>query len=299
VKGCGVAVARPQGHSWAPPRRSVAGERGNHPTAPVPVLAGRAGRGGEARRRPRAMGWGGGPVVVRARESRVHGEGVQRVHAREGLQWLEALVNTDEPWPDLDGAAQRVQRMQTKLHHWAAEDPSRRFADLFNLICHPDFLTVAWDRVRGNKGARTAGVDRVVPAFISGEATIEAFLASAREQLKARPFTPLPVRERLIPKPGKRGQFRRLGIPAAMDRLVQASLVLVWEPIFEADFSRSATAFAQGVGARTPSPRSTTSAPRVTTGCSGRTSRRASTRSTTPPSWAGGAVGSSTSASWP
>jgi len=149
---------------------------------------------------------------------------------------LEALVNTDEPWPDLEGAEQRVQRMQTKLHQWAAEDPSRRFADLFNLICHPDFLTVAWGRVRGNKGARTAGVDRVVPAFISGEATIEAFLTSARAQLKARRFTPLPVRERLIPKPGKRGQVRRLGIPAAMDRLVQASLVLVLEPIFEADF---------------------------------------------------------------
>ncbi len=145
-------------------------------------------------------------------------------------------MNTDEPWPDLEGAEQRVQRMQTKLHQWAAEDPSRRFADLFNLICHPDFLTVAWGRVRGNKGARTAGVDRVVPAFISGEATIEAFLTSARAQLKARRFTPLPVRERLIPKPGKRGQVRRLGIPAAMDRLVQASLVLVLEPIFEADF---------------------------------------------------------------
>jgi RNA-directed DNA polymerase len=149
---------------------------------------------------------------------------------------LEALVNTDEPWPDLDGAEQRVQRMQTKLHHWAADDPGRRFVDLFNLICHPDFLAVAWDRVRGNKGARTAGVDRVIPAFISGQATTEAFLSGAREQLRSRAFIPLPVRERLIPKPGKRGQFRRLGIPAAMDRLVQASLVLVLEPIFEADF---------------------------------------------------------------
>jgi RNA-directed DNA polymerase len=55
--------------------------------------------------------------------------------------------------------------------------------------------------VRGNKGARTAGVDRVAPAFITGEATIEAFLAHAREQLKAGTFVPLPVRERLIPKP--------------------------------------------------------------------------------------------------
>jgi RNA-directed DNA polymerase len=144
-------------------------------------------------------------------------------------------VNTGESWPDPYQAEQRVQRMQTKLHQWAAADPGRRFDDLFNLICHPDFLTVAWERVRGNKGARTAGVDRVIPVFISGEATIQAFLSTAREQLRSRTFVPLPVRERLIPKPGKHGQWRRLGIPAAMDRLVQASLVLVLEPIFEAD----------------------------------------------------------------
>lgn len=126
--------------------------------------------------------------------------------------------------------------MQTKLHRWAAEDPGRRFDDLFNLIYDPDFLTVAWERVRGNKGGRTPGVDRVIPAFISDDADIVAFLGEAREVLKTRTFVPLPVRERMIPKPGKRGQFRRLGIPSAMDRLVQASLVLVLEPIFEADF---------------------------------------------------------------
>jgi len=57
--------------------------------------------------------------------------------------------------------------MQAKLHLWAAGDPGRRFDDLYNLICHPDFLAVAWDRVAGNKGARTPRVDRVIPAFIS------------------------------------------------------------------------------------------------------------------------------------
>ena len=126
--------------------------------------------------------------------------------------------------------------MQTKLHQWAVDDPDRRFDDLYNLVHHPDFLTVAWERVRGNKGARTAGVDRVIPAFIADDADIVAFLRNTREQLKARTFTPLPVRERMIPKPGSGGKLRRLGIPTAMDRLVQASLVLVLEPIFEADF---------------------------------------------------------------
>lgn len=127
--------------------------------------------------------------------------------------------------------------MQTKLHQWATEDPGRRFQDLFNLVYHPDFLTVAWERVKGNKGARTAGVDGVAPSLVAASPDIvAAFLADAREQLKSRTFTPLPVRERMIPKPGSGGKFRKLGIPSTMDRLVQASLVLVLEPIFEATF---------------------------------------------------------------
>ncbi|MGI5135598.1 reverse transcriptase domain-containing protein [Streptomyces sp. CA-106110] len=149
---------------------------------------------------------------------------------------LTTLVNTGELWPDPDGAWLRVRRMQTKLHQWAVDDPDRRFDDLYNLVHHPDFLTVAWERVRGNKGARTAGVDRVIPAFIADDADIVAFLKNTREQLKARTFTPLPVRERMIPKPGGGGKLRTLGIPTAMDRLVQAALVLVLEPIFEASF---------------------------------------------------------------
>ncbi|ETZ40308.1 reverse transcriptase family protein [Mycobacterium avium MAV_120809_2495] len=148
----------------------------------------------------------------------------------------EALVNTGElSWPDPDQAAWQVRQMQRKLHHWAVEDSDRRFDDVFNLVHHPDFLTVAWERVRGNKGARSAGVDRLTPASITGDAETVAFLSHVRTELKARTFAPLPVREILIPKPGS-SKLRRLGIPTAMDRTVQASLLLVLEPIFEADF---------------------------------------------------------------
>lgn len=160
-------------------------------------------------------------------------------------------MNTGESWPDVDTAWLRVRRMQTKLHQWAVDDPDRRFDDLFNLIHHPDFLTVAWERVRSNKGGRTPGIDRVIPAFISDDADVEAFLSDACEHLKSRTFTPLPVRERMIPKPGQRGEFRRLGIPSAMDRLVQASLVLVLEPIFEADFKPVSYGFRRSVAPRT------------------------------------------------
>jgi RNA-directed DNA polymerase len=54
----------------------------------------------------------------------------------------------------------RVREMQTKLHRWAVTDPGRRFDDLYNLVCDPAFLQIAWERVAGNSGARTAGVDR-------------------------------------------------------------------------------------------------------------------------------------------
>jgi RNA-directed DNA polymerase len=148
---------------------------------------------------------------------------------------LEALVNTGEPWPDLYQAEQRVQRMQAKLHQWAADDPGRRFDDLFNLICHPDFLTVAWGRVRGNKGARTARVDRVIPRSSPARPPLRPSWARRGSSCGPAPCAAAGTGT-VDPKPGKRGQWRRLGIPAAMDRLVQASLVLVLEPIFEADF---------------------------------------------------------------
>lgn len=141
-------------------------------------------------------------------------------------------MNTSVPWPSLAEAETRVLVMQTKLHNWAKADPGRRFDDLFNLVHDPAFLVVAWRRVRANKGARTAGVDGVTPRSIGPRAA--ELLAKLRAELKARRFAPQRVREKAIPKAS--GKIRRLGIPTTVDRVVQASLKLVLEPIFEADF---------------------------------------------------------------
>ncbi len=141
-------------------------------------------------------------------------------------------MNTGAPWPGLDEARSRVLVMQTKLHQWAKADPGRRFDDLANLVYDPAFLVVAWNQVRGNKGARTAGVDGVAPRSIV--AGVEALLGQLRDDLKAGRFVPQRVREKAIPKAS--GKVRRLGIPTVADRVVQASLKLVLEPIFEADF---------------------------------------------------------------
>jgi RNA-directed DNA polymerase len=143
-------------------------------------------------------------------------------------------VNTGAPWPDADQAEARVLGIQTKLHRWATDDPKRRFDDLYNLVHDPAVLLVAWRRVRANRGARSAGVDGETARSIEAGRGVGALLSDLRADLKTRRFAPLPVRERLIPKRG--GKFRRLGIATVTDRVVQAALKLVLEPIFEADF---------------------------------------------------------------
>jgi RNA-directed DNA polymerase len=144
------------------------------------------------------------------------------------------LVNTDALEDAAFSAERRVLEIQAKLHRWAREDPHRRFDDLFNLVADPAFLLVAWMRVRGNKGARTPGVDGRTVYYVENVRGVEDFLDALRSQIKDRTFRPLPVRERMIPKAN--GKLRRLGIASVADRTVQASLKLVLEPIFEADF---------------------------------------------------------------
>lgn len=147
------------------------------------------------------------------------------------------LVNTGDLArdPALWAAGRRVLEIQAKLHQWARSDPGRRFDDLYNLVCDPAFLRVAWYRVRGNRGARSAGVDGMTAWHVENTVGVETLVGGLREALKARSFRPLPVRERMIPKPGT-SKKRRLGIATVRDRVVQAALKLVLEPVFEADF---------------------------------------------------------------
>jgi RNA-directed DNA polymerase len=126
--------------------------------------------------------------------------------------------------------------MQAKLHRWAAADPGRRFDDLFNFVHDPATLIVAFSRVAGNQGANTPGVDGMTAAYVGEVVGVPGFLGDLRAAVKDGSFRPLPVRERKIPKPGGSGKVRKLGIPVIADRVVQAALKLVLEPIFEAGF---------------------------------------------------------------
>ena len=149
------------------------------------------------------------------------------------------------------GSWSRVAEMQAKLHRWAAADPGRRFDDLFNFVHDPATLIVAFDRVAGNQGANTPGVDGLTVADVEETIGVPGFLDDLRAQLKTGTFRPLPVRERKIPKPGGSGKVRKLGIPTIADRVVQAALKLVLEPIFEAGLPAGLLRVpAQAAGAR-------------------------------------------------
>ena len=153
-------------------------------------------------------------------------------------------MNTGVLWPDADAARWQVRRIQTKLHRWATDDPDRRFDDLYNLVYDPAVLVDAWQRVKSNRGARSAGVDGLTAYYITAIRGEQVFLSELRDDLKARGFHPIPVREVMIPKPG--GKRRRLGIATVADRVVQAALKTVLEPIFEADFQPCSYGFRPG-----------------------------------------------------
>jgi group II intron reverse transcriptase/maturase len=137
--------------------------------------------------------------------------------------------------------------MQRKLYRWSRSDPSRVFSDLFNLVHDRRTLALAWKNLCRNQGSRTPGVDGLTRQKIEeGPGGASEFLERLREELRTGRYTPQPVRQKLIPKPGKPGKFRPLGIPTLRDRLVQMALKIILEPIFEAGFYPNSYGFRRG-----------------------------------------------------
>ena len=129
----------------------------------------------------------------------------------------EPPPNGSEPpseWPSFSQPEKRVLEHKRKLHRWARNEPQRRFADLFNLVCDRATLMHAWERVAGNKGSMTAGVDAVTRDAVVRDDGLIPFLENLRRSLRDGSFTPLPVRQTTIPKKG--GKVRYLGIPTGI-----------------------------------------------------------------------------------
>lgn len=156
----------------------------------------------------------------------------------------DAALNSAAPDSDLVEARAWVLQIQTKLHQWATRDSDKRFDDLFNLVCHPATLAVAWDQIKRNRGSQTAGVDGETRWYIEHRRGTTVFLTDIRTALRDRTFRPCPVRRHCIPKAG--GKVRYLGIPTIRDRVVQMAFKLILEPIFEADFVATSYGFRPG-----------------------------------------------------
>jgi retron-type reverse transcriptase len=106
----------------------------------------------------------------------------------------DAPVDVGAPGEPIVGPFRRISEMQAKLHRWAAADPGRRFDDLFNFVCDPATLLVAFDRVAGNHGANTRGIDGLTAVHVEEVVGLSGFLDDLRTCLKDGSFRPLPVR---------------------------------------------------------------------------------------------------------
>ncbi len=128
-----------------------------------------------------------------------------------------------------------LQSERKKLYRRSLENPDYVFCKLWGLVTDLRNLRMAVARVSRNRGRRTAGVDgRTVRKVLADG--VGAFVEKLRAELRSGAYRPSPVRRVLIPKPGQPGKFRPLGIPTVKDRVVQAAMKNVLEPIFEGDF---------------------------------------------------------------
>lgn len=126
--------------------------------------------------------------------------------------------------------------IQRKLYKWSRANPDDAYGDLWNWVTDFRNLRLAWRRVSGNRGARSSGADKVTVKDIIRGPGVMSFLSQVRRELRTGEYRPRPVRRIMIPKPGKPGKFRPLGIPTVKDRVVQAAILQLLEPVFEAQF---------------------------------------------------------------
>lgn len=145
----------------------------------------------------------------------------------------------DEAW---------VLNVQRKLYQWSKANPDDAWRDMWNWVTDFRNLRHAWRRVASNKGRRSAGIDGMTVARIRSRIGEQRFLERLRSDLRSGAYRPKPSRRKLIPKPGRPGKYRPLGIPTVADRVVQAAIKNVLEPIFEAQFWHVSYGFRPGRG---------------------------------------------------
>lgn len=138
-----------------------------------------------------------------------------------------------------------VQKLQSALHAKAKEEPGYRFYLLYDKVYRADVLEFAYRCCKANKGA--AGVDgqrfEDIEAYGEGR-----WLGELADRLRTKTYEPEAVKRVWIPKPNS-SKLRPLGVPTITDRVVQTAVLLVLEPIFEADLAPEQYAYRHDRGA--------------------------------------------------
>lgn len=151
-------------------------------------------------------------------------------------------VATDEamaPWLGIRTPL-KVQALQRTLYRQAKANRRWRAWSLYGDLCRRDVLETALNRVVAKGGA--AGIDGITTGQVKAGAT--EFLNTLQVQLKDRSYRPGPVKRVWIPKPD--GRQRPLGMPNVGDRIVQMALLILLQPIFEADFDEGSFGYRPG-----------------------------------------------------
>lgn len=136
---------------------------------------------------------------------------------------------------------ERVERLQRKLYVKAKREPSFRFYSLYDKVCWFETLSLAYRKAKANGGAPGYDGESFLDIELYG---VERWLGELLKELREGTYEPRGVRRQMIPKPG--GGERPLGIPTIRDRVVQTAVVLILEPIFEADFEENVYGYRPG-----------------------------------------------------
>lgn len=134
----------------------------------------------------------------------------------------------------------KVRKLQLALYRKAKAEPKHRFWSLYGELCRADVIELAMTAIARNGGS--AGVDRETPeAYTRSEEAWSSWRDNLQRALQSKTYRPSPVRRVYIPKAD--GKLRPLGIPTVKDRVVQAAMVIILQPIFEADFHEHSYAY--------------------------------------------------------
>ena len=263
----GYLKDEPVGQRWGKVEPALWGRRRSHtPTAPRCLRTARYGRSGrDPGELPGSSGGTEGSDAISASETR---SSALEVVGRLGSTGGAAKVAPPEAWRPSgsgkpageDGRGETESEMSKageeesslserpghhrprRLADWINPTGARKVHSLIDKVYKRKNLEIAWERVRANHGA--GGIDgESIAAFGEG---LEERLARLHEELRTDSYGPQPVRQVRIPKAGKPGEWRMLGIPTIFDRVCQQALLNRLEPIFEPVFDDANFGYRRG-----------------------------------------------------